>query len=75
MSAFARLPADYRKLCEEIAAREPRRIVGRRKIGLSPQNRRVRLGADFALAERKTFAHRDTRQQRRAASKPWKDRT
>jgi hypothetical protein len=44
MSAFDRLPADYRKLCEEIAAASGK---------ISPQNRRVRDHADRIMIARK----------------------
>lgn len=43
MSAYDRLPADYRKLCEEIA----------KNSKLSPQNRRVRDAADRYLASKR----------------------
>jgi hypothetical protein len=44
MSAFDRLPADYRKLCEQIA----------KDANLSPQNRRVRALADKITASRRS---------------------
>lgn len=64
MSAFDRLPSDYRNLCERIAMRH----------ALSPQNRNVRFAADLSFASRKTFPNRYTRQQDRAYAQPWKKR-
>lgn len=69
MSAFDRLPQSYRDLCRRLAAEQPPRILGHRKVQLSPQNRRVRFGVDLHLAASKQFAHRETRQQRRARSR------
>lgn len=45
MSAWDRLPEDYRKLCAEIA---------KNSGGISPQNKRVRLAADDWLARQRS---------------------
>lgn len=65
MSPFDRLPEEYQKLCAEIAKNSPPRILAHRKVPLSPQNRRVRLTADFLQAGRNNPPGRVTRQQRR----------
>lgn len=44
MSAFDRLPKEYRDLCERIAAASGK---------ISPQNRRVRFTADMLLADQR----------------------
>lgn len=74
MSAFDRLPEDYRKLCGEIAKASAPLILAHRKVPLSPQNRRVRYAADLHLAAPMS-PNGGSRQLRRAASKPWKRRT
>jgi len=65
MSAFDRLPGDYRGLCLRItyAWKLPK------KRRLSVQNRRVRDHADLILANEKTFPNKITRQQRRFAAR------
>lgn len=70
MSAFDRLPQSYRELCEQIG----RNSVRPKQRPLSPQNRRVRLVADLHLAKQQDFPNTMTRQQRRAAEKPWRER-
>jgi hypothetical protein len=65
MSAFDRLPAEYRELCAAIAKNSPPRILAHRKVRLSPQNRRVRFAADQYLAERR---HSEREAQRRMST-------
>jgi uncharacterized membrane-anchored protein YhcB (DUF1043 family) len=74
MSAFDRLAQSYRDLCQQIAKNSPRASPAQREVQLSPQNQRVRFRADLHLASQKASPNRDTRQQRRAAARPWKKR-
>jgi hypothetical protein len=71
MSAFNRLPKTYLDLCRRIAKAW---TLPKQQFKLSPQNRRVRFAADLHLASQKSFPNRVTRQQRRAAERPWKQR-
>jgi hypothetical protein len=65
VSAFLRLPGDYRALCLRITYAW--QLPNKRR--LSVQNRRVRFAADMILASEKKFPNRITRQQRRAGSR------
>lgn len=68
MKKFSRLPKEYQALCKRIGEQS---VAPKQRL-LSPQNRRVRFAADLHLASQKTFPRGDTRQQRRAAERPWK---
>lgn len=65
MSAFDRLDANYRTMCEHFGARMGSFLPNGMLKKLSPQNRRVRYAVDRQLASMGEHEHRDTRQQRR----------